>query len=204
MSRRWTLSRPRAWADALDFVGPRVRTASWSWTLLLAGVVAVAWVVPQVNQAEQALVDAQADLKRLQRAAHQQKLAQTAPVRPDAKADQAPALGSESARQAAQLAQWLGYPWMTTLSGLEEAAKAEHAVMLSLSLDVASLGARPDAWPEAHLGAAVTDDAAALRWVQAQGPSAQLVSRERLSTPFAVGSANYGWRVEAVVAGGAP
>ena len=62
------------WGDALDFVGPRVRTASWSWLLLLAGLTAAAWIWPLVRQSDDDLLRAQMDLKRLERAAHRQVL----------------------------------------------------------------------------------------------------------------------------------
>ncbi len=199
-------TRQPAWADQLDFVGPRVRTARWSWVCLLAGVVAVAWVIPEVNEAQAELAQAHADVARLRRAAHQADVVRRAVAvgQPATPADAAPPLTGDAARQAAQLAQWLAYPWLKQLARVEAAAQAEQAVMLSFSLDLSPLASRPDAWPEMRLAAAVRDDVAALRWTQTLSPQAQLLSRERLSTPITVGAATFEWRVEALLGGATP
>lgn len=206
--KRWLMHWQRPdWAHELDFVGPRVRTAAWAWGCLLAGILAAAWVWPQVVQVDADLADAQQTLKRLQRAAHQQVLALQAPAVSASRAgqaDQAPGLTPESAQRAAQLAQWLGYPWMTVIERVESAGQAEQVVMLSFSLDIGTLGSRADSAPDVRVTAAVRDDASALRWAQTQGPSAQLLSRERLSTSFATASGAYDWRAEASWTGGAP
>jgi hypothetical protein len=55
-----------------------------------------------------------------------------------------------------------------------------------------------------HLVAAVRDDASALRWTQALGPSAQLQVRERLAQPFMSVDGPYDWRVEATWSGELP
>jgi hypothetical protein len=196
--------RAPAWAGELDFVGPRARTAPWAWGLLLAGLLALAWVLPQLTQVEADLQEAQQTLKRLDRAAHQQAVAAQAPqVLPD-KADLAPPLSGDSAQHAAQLAQWLAYPWMRVMDQVDAAAHGEQAVMLSFSLDLATLGSKPGVWPEVRVSAAVRDDASALRWAQAQGPSAQLLSRERLGTTFVAANGQYDWRAETSWAGGTP
>jgi len=198
--------RSPAWADQLDFVGPRVRTASWSWVCLLAGVVAVVWVIPEVNEAQAELAQAQSDLQRLRRATHQAEVVRKAVTMTQSAtpADAAPALTGDAARQAAQLAQWLAYPWLKQLARVEEAAQAEHTVMLSFSLDLSPLASRPDAWPELRLSAAVRDDVAALRWAQTLSPQAQLLGRERLSAPITVGASSFEWRVEATIGGVTP
>lgn len=198
--------RQPAWAEQLDFVGPRVRTASWAWVCLLAGVAAVGWVLPAVNDAQSEQAQAQADLARLRRAAHQADVVRKAAAMGQAAApiDAAPPLTGDAARQAAQLAQWLAYPWLKQLTRVEAAAQAEHAVMLSFSLDLSPLASRPDAWPELRLAAAVLDDVSGLRWAQTLGPDAQLLSRERLSTPIPVGTASFAWRVEALLGGATP
>lgn len=203
---RW--QRP-AWADELDFVGPRVRTAPWAWAVLLAGVLAMGWALPQVQQADEDLAEAHSLLKRLQRASHQQALAAKAQaLRPvggaASEANAPPVLKAEVARQAAQWAQWLAYPWLRVLGEVEAAAQSERAVMLSFSLDLATLASADKAWPEARLSAAVRDDAAALKWAQALGPQAQLLTRDKASQPFTNAAGTYAWRAEAVWAGGQP
>lgn len=197
--------RRAAWADELDFVGPRVRTSVWAWILLLAGATTAAWVLPQVNQADADLSQAQHDLKRMQRAERQQVLAEQAPrVARDTNTPQAPVLTPESARQAAQLAQWLAYPWMQVISQVEDAAQAESAVMLSFSLDISTLASKGVVRPDVRLAAAVRDDASALRWAQSHGAGAQLLSREHLGASFATAAGAYEWRAEASWPGGAP
>lgn len=208
MMRRWQgMWSPPSWAEELDFVGPRVSASPWAWLLLLGGLVALGVVLPKVQEVSAQQAEAQATLKRLQRAVHQQALAAKAPKGPQSpvrKADVAPTLSPESARHAAQMAQWLGYPWLDVLAQVEEAAHAEQAVMLGFNLDLATLGSRPDSAPEVRLSAAVRDDASALRWVQAQGSLAQLLSRERLETPFASAAGNYEWRAQALLSGVSP
>ncbi|MDO9237132.1 MAG: hypothetical protein Q7U28_14000 [Aquabacterium sp.] len=196
----WTATRTRPWADELDFVGPRIRTASWGWALLLAGLLAVAWVLPQVTEVDVAQAEAQLTLKRLQRAAHQQAIALKAPKQADHVSAQGPALTAEMTRHAAQLAQRLAYPWSATLHTIDEAAHSAHAVMLSLNLDLTAADAAKSS-ADIRLSAAVQDDASALRWVQAQGPSAQLLSRQRLGVPLTTASGQYDWRADATVSG---
>ena len=195
---------PPQWAQELDFVGPRLSPSPWSWLLLLLGLVALGVVLPQVQEVAVQQAESQATLKRLQRAVHQQTLASRVPKAALSKVDQAPALLPEAARHAAQMAQWLGYPWLDLLDQVDAAAKAEQAVMLGFNLDLSTLGSRADSAPDVRLSAAVRDDASALRWVQAQGGAAQLLSRERLSTPFLAAAGNYEWRAEALLVGGAP
>lgn len=200
---RLTWRAPR-WARLLDFVGPRVDTAVWSWLVLAAGLLAAGMLAPQLDQMEQERQEARASLQRLQRAAHQQTLAATAPAMPDDKGALAPPLTPDTAARAAQLAQWLGYPWMAVMRQIETTAQAEQAVMLSFSLDIATLGSKAGKLPDIRVSAAVQDDASALRWAQAQGPSAQLLSRERLGTSFTAAAGQYDWRVEATWSGDEP
>ena len=198
------LWREAAWADELDFVGPRVRTAPWAWALLLGGLLAAGWVWPQIAQLDTALSEEQQVLKRLQRAEHQAQLAVKAVRSPTGQHTAAYRLTPEAARHAAQLAQGLAYPWMDVLTQVESVAQAEQAVLLSFSLDLAPLAAQAQAQPEIHLSAAVKDDDAALRWAHAQGPSAQLLNRERLGASFVTAAGSYEWRAEASWSGGQP
>jgi hypothetical protein len=201
--RRW--SSQHEWADELDFVGPRVRTASWAWVLLLAGLTAAVWLWPMVTQADADMVQAQLDLKRLKRAAHQQELAAKAAQVAQAKGEgKTMAPTPEAMRRAAQLAQWLGYPWMQVLDQVEQSAQAEKAVMLAFSLDINAVASAQDALPEVRLAAAVRDDESALRWAQTLGSSAQLRGREKLGAPFTATSGQYDWRVEAAWSGETP
>jgi len=208
-------ARPHAsqadWADELDFVGPRVRTALWSWVLLLAGLTGAAWVWPMVTQADADMAQAQLDLKRLQRAVHQHaleiKAAQAAQDPSAQDRGQAPGqtgLTPEAMRHAAELAQSLGYPWLKVITQVEQAAQAEKAVMLAFSLDIGNLATAADAQPEVRLLAAVRDDESALRWAQTLGSTAQLRGREKLSAPFTSPSGTYEWRVEAAWSGEIP
>lgn len=193
-----------AWADELDFVGPRVRTASWSWVLLLAGVTAAAWLWPMVTQADSDMVQAQLDLKRLQRAVHQHAVAVKVEQVVQSKDPSRAGLNTESMRHAAELAQGLGYPWMRVLTQVEQAAQAEKTVMLAFSLDTSTLATAPDAQPEVRMAAAVRDDESALRWAQTLGSTAQLRGREKLGTPFTATAGAYEWRVEAAWSGETP
>jgi hypothetical protein len=207
-----TLVKPFAqeptWAQSLNLAGPRLPTASWAWVLLLAGLTALAWVLPQVQQLEAEQAQAQADVQRLQRARHQlevQALAQTRAAQPArADANQASVLNEGNAARAAQLMQWLGFPWMATLQQADEAAQVEHALMLGFNLDLSNLGTGPQTLAWARMSAAVMDDAAALRWAQALGAQAQLMSRDKLGTPFDTARGPYAWRAEISWPGGQP
>ena len=199
------------WADELDFVGPRVRPARWAWLLLLAGVLSVMAVMPMVQQADEAVLEAQDAIRRLERAAHQQALKEKAMSRQSVQTGPT-GLAPQAYPQAARLARTLAYPWIPLLSQVEAAAHAQHAVLLSLSLDLNGMDTRAGSMPDVHLTAAVRDDEQALQWVQAHGASAQLLDRQRLAKPLMADAgphgshglhAPYAWRVEALVPGGA-
>ncbi len=206
------------WTQSLNLAGPRLPTASWAWVLLLAGLTALAWVLPQVQQADADLAQAQADVQRLQRARHQldvqaqaQARAATLPAAVDgaaasanAKADPTGLLNDGNAARAAQLMQWLAFPWVATLQQADEAAQAERALLLGFNLELSNLGAGPQAQAWARMSAAVTDDAAALRWAQALGPQAQLMSRDKLGTPVDTARGPYAWRAEVSWPGAQP
>ena len=213
--------RPAAptWTQALNLAGPRLPTASWAWVLLLAGLTALAWVLPQAQQADADLAQAQADVQRLQRARHQlevqaqaQARATRAPALPteagattaNAKADPTGLLNESNAAHAAQLMQWLAFPWVATLQQADVAAQAERALLLGFNLELSNLGAGPQAQAWARMSAAVTDDAAALRWAQALGPQAQLMSRDKLGTPVDTARGPYAWRAEVSWPGAQP
>lgn len=204
MTRRLSFRRRRNWAESLDFAGPRVRTAPWAWGLMLAGLVSAAWVWPMVMQVDADMAEAQDTVKRLARAAHQRAVAAKVPTHLVAGKQAVPGLTPEAAHHAAQLAQWLAYPWLDVLDQVESAALAEQVVMLSFSLNLSALGSSPDSQPDVRVAAAVRDDASALRWAHAQGPSAQLLSRERLGTSFVAAAGQYDWRAEVTWAGGTP
>lgn len=204
MRMAWLAGRDAAWADELDFVGPRVRTAPWAWAVLLFGLLACTWTWSQVERLDADMHDAQQVLKRLERAKHQAHIDTLAHQQSSAKGDGAASLSPDKALHAAQLAQYLAYPWLTTLEQVEASAQGEQAVMLSFSLELATLGERADSAPEVHVEAAIKDDDTALRWAHAQGPSAQLLKREKLAAPFVTAQGPYEWRAQASWAGVQP
>lgn len=222
MKRAWLASPRLRWADELDFIGPRVRTSVVGWALLALGLVAVMHSADQVDRSEQALSEAQATLRRLARAGHQDALRQKVAAQALAPAGQgrrgreagapamaaspdgAPTLTPAGWQHAAQLALWLAYPWQATLDHVDEASVREHAVLTAFSLDLSTLGSAPGAGPEWKLQAAVQSDVNALQWVQALGPQASLRSREALDAPFTTTRGTYAWRVDAQLREGRP
>jgi hypothetical protein len=185
------------WTEALNLAGPRVRTASWAWVLCLAGLTAAAWVWPQVEHLEAEAAQVQADLQRLQRARHQADLAMQARSRgAQGEAASTATLTPDQAVHAAQLLRWLAYPWVDTLQAADESAQQAQALLLGFSLDLGGWNGQPQTRAWARMSAAVVDDAAALRWSQALGPQAQLISRDRLGTPVASAQGLYAARAE--------
>lgn len=197
MNKFWPSWAPQSWADQLDFVGPRVRTAPWAWAILLCGLMACIWVWSCVSRVDADLADAQQVVKRLQRAAHQERVNSMARLQAGKGGSAVPALSPDGARHVAQLAQSLSYPWLSVLEQVEVTARAEQVVMLSFNLDLAALATQAQAAPEVRVAAAIKDDDAALRWTHAQGPSAQLLNLERLAAPFVTALGRYDWRAQA-------
>ncbi|MEY4765316.1 MAG: hypothetical protein RI907_1989 [Pseudomonadota bacterium] len=204
----WPAARVPHWVEPLNLAGPRARTASWAWVLLLAGLTTATWVGLAAEQAEGEWQQAQADVQRLQRARHQQGLALQA-------RDQVPARGGEAggamsplsadgAAHAAQLLRWLTYPWVATLREADEAAVRAHVQMLGFSLDLQAWNGQPQNLAWVRMSAAVQDDAAALRWAQALGPQAHLLSRERLGAPVDSALGNLAARAELTWPGAQP
>ena len=198
------------WAEGLNFVGPRVRTSFWGWALLAFGLMGL-WHAADLHQRMQAELDeAQAVIDRLQRGERAQRSAVAAPPKPgdasasDAAAVPAPVLAPEGWRQAAQLAQGLGYPWAQTLDHVDAASLQEGAVLMQFSLDLSTLGSQAGVVPELRLQAAVIDDAGAWAWLQALGGKAVMRSREPLSEGFVTARGAYALRVDALGAGGQP
>ena len=190
----WRMS----WADALDFVGPRIPTALASWALLVASLAACMAVSEQVQQVWHERDDAQIALHRLQRAQHQQTVARTPPRMISAPGQAGAAtLDAQALRHAARMAQLMAYPWAPLIERVEQAASGEAVVLTGFSVDLSSL-AKADAAVDVRLQASVRDDASALRWVQAHGDGVQLLSREPLSTPFDAASGHYELRAEAL------
>lgn len=198
---RWLASRRADWTEALDFIGPRPRAAPWAWLVLLAGLVALATVLPMVGEADAALVESQDAVRRLQRAARQHALKEAA-LRQGPGA--AMPLTAEQLRQVNRVAQTLAYPWLPVLNRVEEAAAARQAVLLSLSLDLAAMEGRAGAEPRIKIGASVTSGTEALQWARAHGPGASLLRSERLSRPFETVRGHYEWRAETQWQGGRP
>lgn len=194
-----------AWAEGLNFAGPRVRTSFWGWALLafgLMGLLHVADLHQQVQAEQDEAAEVMARLRQNQdRPATVARVqASPLPTHPDAAPHAAPQIADEALRQAAQLALWLGHPWSRTLDHVDATALQEGAVLMQFSLDLASLAAPAGAdaanGPELRLQAAVPDDATAWRWVQALGTQATLRSREPLAQGFATARGAYSLRID--------
>lgn len=203
---RWQLgwtSRP-SFEEGLNFMGPRVSTAPWAWLLLLVGLLLAAWQAPRALALDEAVVAQQQTLKRLQRAAHQQSLAEQARSRSQMGSHGEAVRSDEQWRRAAQLAQSLSYPWQAVLDQVDAVAKSEHARLLAFSVDLASISGAGTVWPDVRISAALQDDEAALRWALSHGAAAQLLNRERLAEPRVTEDGTYVWRAEAVWNGVSP
>ncbi|MFT3858859.1 MAG: hypothetical protein QM742_15635 [Aquabacterium sp.] len=189
------------------FHGPKVRPSVAAWALLAAGIVSGMHGVEQMEAARTELTEAQAAVKRLERARRQAGAEATAAtITASARAypqgiRTAPMLDEAGWRHAAELARGLSYPWRASLDGIDRAAAAKGAALMRFSLD---LSGPASAQPEAQLQAAVRDEAHALQWLSALGPAAYLRSHERMTTPVSTVHGVYAMRVALVVAGGAP
>jgi hypothetical protein len=195
---RWMA--PPAWAEQLDFVGPRVRTSPWAWLVLAAGLSLLAVQADEFAHAQGEQSLAQENLRRLERAQHQAKLVQQArEVASKRPASQEASLNADGYLHAAQLAQWLGFDWAGVWAKLESQASADKVVLTGFSLDLNTLGSREGVYPELQLHALVTDDATALQWVAHMGPGAQLKAREALPAALATSHGNYAHKVDVVM-----
>ena len=177
------------------------------WALLALGAVALMHAADKVEASQAALTQAQDEERRLQRALHQARLGeQVADQRPRPAPGQAdaPPLDQDGLRRAAQLAQWLAYPWNEVLDGADAAAQAHGAALIKLGLDITVLASAPAVQPEMTLQAALRDEAQALDWLAALGPRAALQSHERLTSPPVSARGTYALRVDARMAGGTP
>ena len=200
-------SRHDGWAEGLNFLGPRVRTSFWGWALLALGVIGALYAADRAAAVQDELTEAQAVVKRLQRGERQltvQVQAREAEAAQATQALSAPELKDEAWRQAAQLAQWLGFPWADTLDHVDATSLKHKAVLSQFSLELSTLASNEGVQPDLKLQVAVTDDLAALRWLEALGPQAVLRAREPLSAPFATSQGQYTLRLDALTTGGAP
>ena len=212
MSGFFALRTAPDWAEGLNFAGPRVRTSFWGWALLafgLMGLLHVADLHQQVQAEQDEAAEVMARLRQNQDQNQDQRRppsparAQAAMVPPQAELETAPPIADEALRQAAQLALWLGHPWGRTLDHVDATALQGGDMLMQVNLDLGSpaapAGAGADAatGPELRLQAAVPDDTAAWRWVQALGPQATLRSREPLAQGFATARGAYGLRIDA-------
>lgn len=193
------------WAEGLNFLGPRVRTSFWGWALLALGVVAALHAGDRAASVQDELAEAQAVVKRLQRGERQVSVqAQAASAADATHAARVPELKEEGWRHAAQLAQWLGFPWEDTLDHIDATSLKHKAVLAQFSLDLSTLASNDGVQPDLKLQAAVIDDTAALQWLEALGPQAMLRAREPLNAPFNTAQGNYAWRLDVVTTGGTP
>jgi len=189
-----------AWADQLDFIGPRVRTSAWGWLALLVGMSVLAVQLDDYAAAEAEHAQAQDNLRRLQRAQHQASLAHKALESAARKPEGLQAtLTPDGYQHAAQLAQWLSYDWAGVWHLVESQASQDKALITGFSLDLGNLGSREGVFPELQLRAVVLDDAAALQWASHMGPGAQLKARETLPAPVLTGHGNYTHKVDLVM-----
>jgi hypothetical protein len=195
---RGRLQNP-SWAEALDFVGPRVRTATWSWAVLGAGVLALLVVADQGDALHQAIDEEQAQLKRLSTADRAVRLARAAQAEvrsdkarakaaPDASASAAevpaaPKLDDQALPEAVNMVAFMAYPWPDLLRDVSQRAMDHQVVLMALSLDLSGWDAGASPVPMARLLAAVPSDEVALRWA-ADLPEGQLKTRSALQTPF--------------------
>ena len=186
------------WSSQLDFVGPRIRTSVWGWALLVLGLCAALASVDQLGEVKQETASAQDSLRRLQRAEHQHKLAAT-PARSASGPEQA--WSSEAMASAQGVVGLLGYPWAPVLDRVEQAALQEQALLLSLNVDQDHPLSDSKTSTQVRVSAAVMDDVSALQWALALGDGAQLLARERLSTPAPSPQGDYAWRAEATWSG---
>jgi hypothetical protein len=191
-----------SWAEALDFAGPRVRTATWSWAVLGAGVLALLVVADQGEAQHQAIDEAQGQLKRLSRAdralrleraakaelRHDLPLAKASAGAADASASAppvpaAPRLNDQTLPEAVNMAALMAYPWPQVLREVSQRAMDHRVVLMALSLDLSGWDAGAAPVPTARLLAAVPSDEVALRWA-ADLPDGQIKTRSVLQTPF--------------------
>lgn len=209
---RGVWSARTSWVDELDFVGPRVPTALWSWVLLAGGVVAMMSAVDVMEQIERDQVDAQQQFRRLSLADRQMRLKRAIEQGPSsgrsapgvAVSGVAPLRGAGLAH-GLSMARLLAYPWVTTLNRIEDEAAAHQVVLMAMSVDLAKQGPGPEGAPLWRLQAAVRDDASALAWT-ARLPGGRMLSRERLAQGFSAEAGAYTLKIDAQMAGwgGAP
>lgn len=208
----WLSVRP-SWVDELDFVGPRVRTAVWSWLILAAGVVAMMMVVDVMDHLEQDLVDARQQFRRLSQADRQLRLNRAIEQgQSSARAESGagpvsspPPLRGAGLVDGLSMARLLAYPWAATLNRIEAEASTHQVVLMSMSVDLDKQRQSTDGAPIWRLQAAVRDDPSALAWA-ARLPGGRLLSRDRLAQPFSAEAGSYTLKVDAQMAdgGGSP
>lgn len=189
MRARWSAQ----WPEALDFAGPRVRAAWWSWALLGVALLAGLALEHRVATFEEARADTVRELERLARADRRQRLERAIAARGAATAPErvaAPALQGPVVVEATQLARRLAYPWTAVLQGLEAEAARQQVVLMSMSLDASALDQ-----PLLRAQGAVQSDQAALRWA-AGLPQGQLLARQALATPFVARQGSYALKAD--------
>lgn len=179
------------WTRQIDFVGPRRVTSVWGWALMVLGMSVALSVADQASSLSQSIQQEQDDLRRLDRAQHQRVIAQ-APLRSASGVEAS--WKPESLQSAQGVVRLLAYPWAPVLDQVEQAALLEQALLLSVSVDQDRGLNDEKAAVDVKVSAAVQSDDAALKWADAHGPHAQLILRERLSTPAPSPQGDYPWR----------
>jgi hypothetical protein len=164
------------WAEQLDFAGPRVRTAGWSWAVLGAGVLALLVVADRaVRLARAAKAEVRSDKARAKASSDTSASALEVPA--------APKLDDQALPEAVNMAAFMAYPWPDLMRDVSQRAMDHKVVLMALSLDLSGWDAGAAPVPTARLLAAVPSDEVALRWA-ADLPEGQLKTRSALQTPF--------------------
>lgn len=197
-----------AWVDELDVVGPRRRASVWGWALAVVGLAVCVHAADVARQAEQARIEAEAEVTRLERALRQPPVvalgsdAAAASSASSAKTV-SPPLDAAGWRRAGQLASWLGHDWLATLDRVDHAAADQKLLLTALALDLGTaMGTASGGSAELRLQALAHDDASPLVWAATLGEGAQLRSRERLPQPVTGRWGEYIWRVQLTAPGG--
>lgn len=188
-NHRWR--QPRM-AAQLDFAASGLRTAWWSWALLGVSLAATLLQGERAEQVAAQQAEATTELKRLMRAARTGQ-----PERLAAPSNGlSPATGPTSLSDpaffdgAAEVASRLSYPWAEVIRQVEVAAAGQNVMLLTVDLELPPLGP-----VVMRAQGAVESDMAALRWA-ANLPRGELLSRQTLAAPLALGSASYGLKAD--------
>lgn len=166
------------WAEDLDFLGTPKGAKPWAWGVLLLGVLAVLGVAQHYAQAkdQQEHADWQLQLAQRKLAAKQTQVQHLSANSTGYSSTSASAEHERLAlRQAKDVADALTHPWGWVLASMEDACNPDGGQAL--------LGVRHSATtPEVLIDAAVRDDAAALKLVDALAAKTETFAEARLQS----------------------